>query len=157
MCWPELRERLGWWVIGILVLAGVATQLAVSSGESLDEYVRETSLVEKHTEMGESLRPWLLVMFLCLLGVMLIDRALKKRAVAANPTGDEPSASGGRDGLKISSTVLLALAVVFSAMSVFWVYKIGHSGSKAVWHETQVKIDQGLGEGGSEGGEGHED
>jgi hypothetical protein len=54
--------------------------------------------------------------------------------------------------LKIASVVLLALAVVFSAMSVFWVYEIGHSGSKAVWHDTQVKIDKGQGERGGQGG-----
>jgi hypothetical protein len=42
--------------------------------------------------------------------------------------------------------------VVFSAMSVFWVYEIGHSGSKAVWHDTQVKIDKGQGERGGQGG-----
>jgi hypothetical protein len=42
--------------------------------------------------------------------------------------------------------VLLALAIVFSAMSVYWIYKIGHSGSKAVWQPTQTKIDKGQGE-----------
>jgi hypothetical protein len=38
-------------------------------------------------------------------------------------------------------------------MSVYWVYEIGLSGSKAVWHDTQVKIDKGQGQRG-EGGEG---
>ena len=46
----------------------IATQLAVGSGEALEEYVRETPLVEDHTHMGENLRPWLFVLFLCLLG-----------------------------------------------------------------------------------------
>jgi hypothetical protein len=152
MCWPKLRARIGWWVIGLLVVAGIATQFAVSSGQGLKEYVRETSLVHDHTRMGENLRPWLLLMFLCLLGVMIIDRVLTKRAAATPPSGDEPATHGTRDGLKIASVVLLALAVVFSAMSVFWVYEIGHSGSKAVWHDTQVKIDKGQGERGGQGG-----
>ena len=43
-----------------------------------------------------------------------------------------------RDALRIVSTVLLGLAVVFAAMSTYWVYKIGHSGSKAVWHDTKI-------------------
>jgi hypothetical protein len=154
MCWPKLRARIGWWVIGILVIAGIATQFAVTSGQDLKEFVRETSLMHAHTRMGENLRPWLLLMFLCLLGVMIIDRVMHKRAAAAADAGDATIATPAtRDGLRIASAVLLGLAVVFSAMSVYWVYEIGHSGSKAVWHDTQVKIDKGQGQRG-EGGEG---
>lgn len=149
MCWPKLRDRIGWFVVGILVIAGITTQLTISAGENLQEYVRETKLLEDHTQMGENIRPWLLLMFLCVLGVLLVDRAMKKRAAA----GTSDSGGGGRDGLKIASTVLLALALVFSAMSVYWIYEIGHSGSKSVWHETQTRIDKGqtVGEHGGEG------
>ncbi len=45
--------------------------------------------------------------------------------------------------LQIAGMVLSALSIVFAAVSVYWVYRIGHSGSKAVWHTTQVKIDKG--------------
>ena len=48
--------------------------------------------------------------------------------------------------------MLSALSIVFAAVSVYWVYRIGHSGSKAVWHSTQVKIDKGQSH--PEGGEG---
>jgi hypothetical protein len=144
MCWPKLRARIGWWVIGILVVAGIATQFAVSSGQNLKEYVTETSLVRDHTRMGENLRPWLLLMFLCLLGVLIIDRVVQKRASAASgDTTAGDSRGAGRDVMRIASTGLLALALVFSAMSVYWVYEIGHSGSKSVWQKTQVKIDKG--------------
>ena len=79
MWWPNLRARIGWFVLAVLVVAGIATQFAVSSGQSLKEYVKETPLMRQHTHMGENLRPWLLLMFLALLGVMLVDRAIKKR------------------------------------------------------------------------------
>jgi len=146
MLWPRLRHTLGWWVCGIVVVAGITTQLAISSGESLEEYVRETDLVRDHTRIGENLRPWLLLFFLALLGVMLIDRAVRRRATRPE----------GRDLLQIAGVVLSALSIVFAAVSVYWVYRIGHTGSKAVWHETQVKIDRGQSnpdrEGGEEGG-----
>jgi hypothetical protein len=143
MLWPRLRATLGWWVCGILVVAGIATQLAIDSGQSLEEYVRESSLVRDHTRIGENIRPWLLLLFLALVGVMLIDRAVKRRAAQPN----------GRDVLKIGGVVLSALSIVFAAMSVYWITRIGHSGSKAVWHPTQVKIDKGQSnEGGGEGG-----
>jgi hypothetical protein len=147
MCWQKMRDRIGWIVLGLLVIAGIATQLTITAGQSLKEYVKETQLMRDHVHMGENVRPWLLLMFLCLLGVMLVDREIKKRAAAggSSDSGADDGA-GGRDGLKIASTVLLALSIVFSALSVYWIYEIGHSGSKAVWQPTQTKIDKGQGE-----------
>ncbi len=133
MLWPRLRSMIGWWVCAILVVAGIFTQLAISSGQSLEEYVRESDLVREHIRVGENIRPWLLLLFLALLGVMLIDRAVRRRT--AQPEG--------RDLLQIAAVALSVLSIVFAAVSVYWVYRIGHSGSKAVWHQTQVKIDQG--------------
>jgi len=133
MLWPRLRQTIGWWVCAILVVAGIATQLAISSGQSLEEYVHESDLVRAHTRIGENIRPWLLLLFLALLGVMLVDRAIRRRS-------ERPD---GRDLLRIAGVVLSALSIVFAAMSLYWVYRIGHSGSKAVWHATQVKIDKG--------------
>jgi hypothetical protein len=141
MLWPRLRSMIGWWVCGLLVVAGVVTQLAISSGQDLEEYVRESALVREHTRIGENIRPWLLLMFLALVGVMLVDRALRRRA--AQP--------GTRDPLAILGIALSALSIMFAAVSVYWVYRIGHSGSKAVWHSTQVKVDKGQsGEGGGD-------
>jgi len=146
MCWQKMRDRIGWIVVGLLVIAGIATQLTITAGQGLKEYVKETQLLRDHVHMGENIRPWLLLMFLCLLGVMLVDRAMKKRAAEGGEGGSPAADAGGRATLKIASTVLLALAIVFSAMSVYWIYKIGHSGSKAVWQPTQTKIDKGQGE-----------
>lgn len=142
MCWPRLRRSIGWWVCGLLVVTGIATQLAISAGKDLEEYVRESSLVHEHTRMGENIRPWLLLMFLALVGVMLVDRAVRRRSAASVDGADS-----GR-GLRIAGVVLSALAIVFSAMSAYWIYRIGHSGSKAVWQPTQVKIDAGASHGG---------
>jgi len=148
MLWPRLRRAIGWWVCGILVVAGIATQLAITSGKSLRNYVKETALVREHTRIGENIRPWLLLLFLALLGVLLIDRAVRRRAAGSEARPE------GRDVLQIAGIVLSALSIVFAALSVYWVYRIGHSGSKAVWQPTQVKIDKG--QSNHEGGEVHE-
>ena len=132
MLWPRCRSMIGWWVCGVLVVAGVATQLAISSGKSLRPYVRETSLVRAHTHIGENIRPWLLLMFLALLGVMLVDRMVRK-------AGDSP-----RDWLRPLGIGLSVASIVFAAVSVYWIYRIGHSGSKAVWQPTQTRIDNGI-------------
>ena len=135
MLWPRLRQMIGWWVCGLLVIAGIATQLAISSGQSLEEYVRESALVRDHTRIGENIRPWLLLLFLALVGVMIIDRALKARARDASPQADP---------LRFVALTLSAMSIVFAGFSVYWTYRIGHSGSKAVWHSTQTRIDKGV-------------
>ena len=48
MLWPPVRRAIGWWVAGLLVIAGIATQLAIESGKSLREYVHRTALVRAH-------------------------------------------------------------------------------------------------------------
>ena len=136
MLWPPVRRAIGWWVAGLLVIAGIATQLAIESGKNLREYVHRTALVREHVHIGENIRPWLLLMFLALVGVMIVDRNDQAARGAAT----------GRDPLRIAGVVLAVLSIVFSAMSVYWIYRIGHSGSKAVWHATQVKIDKGGGD-----------
>ncbi len=142
MLWPSLRDRIGWIVVGLVFVSGIATQLAVDSGQGLQEYVRETQLMRDHVRMGENIRPWVLLMFLALVGVMLVARQARRR-------GSPPE---GRDRLRIAGIALAVLSILFSAMSVYWIYRIGHSGSKAVWAPTQVKIDKGGGEGGGESG-----
>jgi uncharacterized membrane protein len=129
----RLRPTIGWWVCGIVVVAGVATQLAISSGQALEDYVKESALIRDHTRIGEDIRPWLLLMFLALLSVMLTERAMRRRGKAAE----------GRNVLQIARVTLSVLSIVFAGVSVYWVYRIGHSGSKAVWHSTQVRIDKG--------------
>ena len=155
MLWPRLRDRIGWIVVGIVFVAGITTQLAITSGKSLEEYVRETSLVRTHAQMGENIRPWVLLMFLALLAVMIIARMAQR----AEPPTDQSSSTGetavrtAPNGLRIAGIVASVLSILFSAMAVYWIYRIGHSGSKAVWSPTQVKIDKGGGERDGGGGD----
>ena len=141
MLWPKVRDRIGWYVVGLVFVAGIFTQLTISAGQSLKEYVRETDLLHKHTAMGENIRPWVLLMFLALVGVMLVARRARS------------SADGGAGALKYAGITLAVVSIVFSVVATVWIYRIGDSGAKAVWQRTQVKIDKGQsGEGGSETG-----
>jgi uncharacterized membrane protein len=147
MLWPRVRDRIGWVVVGIVFVAGIATQLAISSGKDLEDHVRESALLREHTRMGENIRPWVLLMFLALLGVMVVARLRRRRPDVSGPPA-------GRDVLKIVGILLSACSIVFAGMATYWIYRIGHSGSKAVWAPTQVKIDKGGGERGGEGDDG---
>jgi hypothetical protein len=157
MVWPVLRDKIGWFVVGIVFVAGICTQLTISSGQSLEQYVQETQLIREHTHLGENIRPWVLLMFVTLLGVMIVAQVARRRATATgNATENEHGVvRGGRDGLRIVTAGLVVLSLVFSAMATYWIYRIGHSGSKAVWAATQTKIDKGIRAPGSEGRGGH--
>jgi hypothetical protein len=70
-------------------------------------------------------------MFLALVGVVLVDRMVRK-------SSDAP-----RVWLRPLGVGLSVASIVFAAVSVYWIYRIGHSGSKAVWQPTQTRIDKG--------------
>jgi hypothetical protein len=143
MLWPAVRERIGWFVVAIVFVAGVFTQLTISAGQSLKQYVRESSLVQAHARIGENIRPWVLLMFLALAAVMLLTRQAR--------TGDEPPDGGegrsvtgrARTGLRVAVISAATLSIVFSGLATYWIYRIGDSGAKAVWTPTQVRIDRG--------------
>ncbi len=141
MLWPAARERIGWFVVGIVFIAGIFSQLTISAGQSLKPYVRESALLREHTRMGENIRPWVLLMFLALVGVMLLARRARRET---GSSGTEPG-TGRRsyDAWKLATVAVAASSVVFSAVATFWIYRIGDSGAKAVWTPTQVRIDHG--------------
>jgi hypothetical protein len=143
MLWPRVRDKIGWVVVGLVFVAGIFTQLTISAGQSLEEYVRETKLLHDHTSMGEEIRPWVLLMFLALAGVMIVARLARDRA----------GTDGKPGGLKIAGITLAVFSILFSGVATYWIYKIGDSGAKAVWAPTQVKIDKGQSNEGGEGGE----
>jgi hypothetical protein len=142
MLWPAVRDRIGWVVVAIVLVAGIFTQLTISAGQSLKEYVHETALVRAHTRIGENIRPWVLLMFLALVGVMLLARRTRPVGAHAEDVSRE-SANGTGIGLRVAMISVATLSIVFSGVATYWVYRIGDSGAKAVWAPTQVRIDAG--------------
>jgi uncharacterized membrane protein len=135
MLWRPARERIGWVVVGLVFVSGITCQLAIMAGQSLKEYVPESDLVRAHVRMGESIRPWVLLMFLALLGWMVLELRTER-------TGER---------LRWATVTAIVFTLVFSAVSVVTIIRIGHSGSKAVWEKTQVRIDNGVKESGEVG------
>jgi uncharacterized membrane protein len=140
MLWPPIRDRIGWYVVGLVFVAGIFTQLTISAGQSLRKYVRESPLVRAHTHIGENIRPWVLLMFLALVGVMLLAR----RSARADDVPGQKSGRHGSNGLRVATTLVAAVSIVFSGVATYWIYRIGDSGAKAVWAPTQVRIDRGV-------------
>jgi Predicted membrane protein (DUF2231) len=86
------RQRLGWVVVGLALVTLVSVQLAIGSGETLEESVRESQLVEDHAGMSDSLLPLSAGLFVVVLALVGADRWFARRS----EDGDTPSVGGRR-------------------------------------------------------------
>ena len=93
-CSGWVRDRYGWLVLGLGVVAGVSTQLAIDSGQALRRHVPQTAELRRHVHIAESIRPLILLLFLVALTVMLVDRRARgawpfagREAARARPRG----------------------------------------------------------------------
>jgi hypothetical protein len=119
-----LRRRFAVLVAALAIASAVAVYFAQSSGEALEDRVRETELVEEHTESGERVLPWVIGLAVVAVGVATFDAALAKRA------GDDPRHR------RLGTGVLVVLALVAGAGATYSIVTVGHSGAKAVWNDT---------------------
>lgn len=126
----RVRERLGWTILGLAVVAGISTQLAISSGEALQDQVDSSSALRHHVAIAESIRPLALLLFLAALAVMLIDR----RDKGAWPFRSKSGAATVRGVTAAVGVVVVVMALLTCAR----LYDIGDSGAKATWQRTQV-------------------
>lgn len=115
------RRFRGWagLLTPLLATAALVTvPLATGSGESLEESVTETPLMEVHTEMGEQLLPWVIGLAVTGWGLWLLARR------RGTPTGG------------VLPRILVALSLVAALGSAVQVVRIGHSGAESVWSQT---------------------
>jgi hypothetical protein len=116
------RARRGYAIIAFVVAltATTAVGLAQGSGESLEERVDETALVEEHTEQGETVLPWAIALTATAAAV----------AAAAVLHRRYPQLSAGR------VTAVLAIAAIVTGVGATWtVVEVGHSGATATWDD----------------------
>ncbi len=112
--WPRLRAWAGWLPAALAVSAAVLTPISTSSGESLEEKVGETALVEKHAEYGDLLLWWVLPLAVLAVALWWFGR---------------------HDVQPRVRQVVAGLAVVVAIGTLVMVALIGHSGAKAAWSD----------------------
>ena len=124
------RDRVGWVVLGLGIVAGLSTQLAIGSGKALQDSVAKSAALDHHIAIAESIRPLALLLFLVGLAVMLIDR----RARAAWPFRHQQAQSPPT----WITAGLAGVTVVVAVVSCVRLYQIGDSGAKATWQSTHL-------------------
>ena len=146
------RHRIGWIVTALTGVSLVFVQLAIGSGESLEERVEETGsreLIEDHSQLAEQLRPFVVLFFLALLGYMLWAGARDRRQAAAHrapaevggnaaaenaaAAGPAPAPAAGPGWLDIGLRVAVGILAIVSLVGIV---RTGHSGADATWHDT---------------------
>jgi len=125
--WPAARRRLGVGTPVVAFAALVSVPLATHAGEWLEARVPSTPLVRRHTELGDSLLPWVLVLFVLAAGLWFLQR---RAAVAGGAAGGAAGAATRPGALFVVAAVLSVVAAVGSVVQVV---RIGDSGAKAVW------------------------
>ena len=125
-CSARVRDRFGWLILAIGVVAGLSTQLAIESGKALKHSVAQSAALRQHTHTAESIRPLILLLFIVALVVMLLDRRSRARWPFA---AGRPSRALGR----AARAGLVALTVVVAVGTSVRLFQIGDSGAKATW------------------------
>jgi hypothetical protein len=119
------RERLGWLAVGLALASLVFVQLAIGSGEALEDAVNESPLVEDHAGMADTLLPIAAGLFVAVTAMVVTDRLLLRRR----------GPDGPRAGARWLVAALAVAAVVSGALATAWAVRAGHSGAKAVWDD----------------------
>lgn len=120
--WTAARERLVWLVLALSVVTAVLTPLTTEAGEWLAHRTEESALLERHAGLGETM---IYVAAGLLLSAALIA-VLHLRA------------KRGRTASTALSAAVAAVVVVAGIGAVAQVYRIGDSGAKSVWGDTQL-------------------
>ncbi|HEY0451562.1 DUF2231 domain-containing protein [Actinophytocola sp.] len=156
--WPRLRRHYGWPTVALAAVATGSIPLATDSGEALRDRLEPDSLVATHAELGDQLLILVAPMAVVLAALVYLDwrgrRATSAATPAATPDADAdtipdadadatpdavPAASpaGTARWVRPTTVVLAGLAVVLAVASAVQVVRIGDSGARAVWHDTQ--------------------
>jgi len=142
-CSAWVRERFGWLVLGLGVVAGLSTQLAIESGQALRRRVPQSAELRYHVHIAESIRPLILLLFLVALAVMLVDRWARSawpfsgRESAAASAAESAGASP-RDMGRIGWGILMVVTLLVAVGTNVRLFQIGDSGAKATWQRVHL-------------------
>jgi tellurite resistance protein TehA-like permease len=115
---PKARRYYAPIAFGLVLIGTIAVFLAQQSGESLEDRVTETELVEEHTEQGETVLPWAIAVT-AVAAAVAVAQPLRRRYTQLSATA--------------VTAVLLAAAVATASGATWTVIEVGHSGAKATW------------------------
>jgi hypothetical protein len=148
--WPAARRKLGFISPLTCLIALVFVPITTHAGEFLKEKLGESPAIKKHADLGDTLLPWAIGLFVISAAVWWLGR-MADAAASTTSGGDAPSGRDARSGgatalatrmstrVELPTWVTVAVAVVAIAVSVIitvQLIRIGDSGAQAVWGST---------------------
>jgi hypothetical protein len=142
--WPQIMRRFGVFLPVLALVTLIAVPLTTDSGEWLQERVPETSLVERHTGIGDELLPWTVGQLVLAAAVWFVYRGAEATAASvrrfthrraeatASPVTSSVRGSAPAMGTRVR-VVAVVLSVAVAAGAIVQVYRVGDSGAKATW------------------------
>lgn len=128
--WPRARRRLGIATPIVAFVAMVLVPVTTHAGEWLRDRVPASSLVRRHAELGDELLPFAIGTFLLAVVVWWVGLHHSPQRPNWTRLPTIPSRM-----LTPATVISAVLAVAVSVGTVVQVYRIGESGSRAVWHD----------------------
>ncbi len=141
--WPRFRRWAGVLPLVLATVAVVLTPLSTQSGESLEERVGESDLVETHAQLGDGLLRWVALLWVGALLLFLVERQARRAAAAA-------AAGGSARTSRALAVVALVVALVGSLGTTVQVVRIGHTGAQAAWSDVATSTVAPAGESGAD-------
>ena len=132
--WPAARRRIGIVAPVVALAAVISIPITVEAGEWLEERVAQTPLLEEHADMGETLLPWVVGLFLIALAQWAWFRFVPDPGGQLLGTGaTEATAILSPAARRVVSALIAIIAVTLSIGSTVSVVLIGESGVRSVW------------------------
>jgi hypothetical protein len=115
--WPAARRRLIWLVTALAVVTVALTPLTIDAGESLEHRLGSAPAIEIHADLGATMIYF--VVPLLLVAALLVVVHLREQRERPLP--------------RVITAVIAVLAIGCGIAAGTQVYRVGESGSRAVW------------------------
>lgn len=133
--YPRFRAWVGPVPAIAALLSVVLVPLSTGSGESLEHHVGDSSLVEEHAELADSL-----IWFVIPLAIVAVVGYWLHRRNAAGQAGGQGMNKGLVAAVSVAAVLLAGATLVDVAL-------IGHSGAKAAWSDVAKSSAKDSGDG----------
>jgi hypothetical protein len=154
--WPAARHRYRWPVLGLTAVGTIFVPVATETGDGLEHSLPESALISAHTQLGDQLLPFAAALLLVVAGLAAVDRVATPtgsgtagrhstperqttpdREGTPERTGTATAVVADRTWVRPVALVLSVLTVVLGVAAAAQVVRIGDSGARAAWSDTQ--------------------
>jgi hypothetical protein len=147
--WPAARAKLGFLTPAVALVALVFVPITTHAGSWLQSHLQgneglQNPLIRRHANLGHNLLPWAIGIFVVAAAVWLLSRRFDMSWRPQEAQDEVDSTGPGATATRVRASTSTALpvwvtaivaviAIAVAAGGIVQLYRIGDSGSKAVW------------------------